>query len=190
MTSGYIQPEQSPIEKAFWEKAKPIIPELENEVWIGKYRVDFLIPSKKLIIELYGYQYHNTKKKITKDAERERSLQKSGYRIIRFTGTEIFKDVNKCVKEVLTLANIEPNKALEKWKKEPEILQITKQEKAEFFQKLEQRQKEISIKPTNINQWKRKKKGLNTIEQITIIILAIIALSIIASGGIILLFLL
>ncbi len=111
----YQQPPPSPIEISFWETAKPLIPELEKEVWIDrKYRVDFLIPSKKVIIELYGYQHHNTKVKITKDAERERYLQRVGYQVIRFTGTEVFKDVRKCVDEVLLLAKIEPAKILVK----------------------------------------------------------------------------
>jgi very-short-patch-repair endonuclease len=103
---------QSAIEKDFWETAKPLIPELQQEIWIDKYRVDFLIPSKKIIIELYGYAYHNTKQKITKDAERERHLQKLGYTIIRFTGSEIYKDVDKCVRDVLDLAQIKPNKII------------------------------------------------------------------------------
>jgi len=51
---------------------------------------------------------HNTKQKITRDAERERYLQRLGYQVIRFTGTEVFKDVQKCVNEVLSLAKIEP----------------------------------------------------------------------------------
>jgi hypothetical protein len=107
----YKQPPPSPIEISFWETAKPLIPELEKEVWIDKkYRVDFLIPSKKVVIELYGYQHHNSKEKITKDAERERYLQKVGYQVIRFTGTEVYKDVRKCVYEVLSLAKIEPAK--------------------------------------------------------------------------------
>jgi very-short-patch-repair endonuclease len=105
----YQQPPPSPIERSFWETAKPLIPELEREVWIDKYRVDFLIPSKKIIIELYGYEHHNTKQKLAKDAERERYLQRLGYQmIIRFTGTEVFKDVGKCVSEVLLLADIQP----------------------------------------------------------------------------------
>jgi len=105
-------PAQSPIEKSFWETAKPLIPELQQEVWIDNYRVDFLLPSKKTIIELYGYEYHKSKEKITKDAKRERYLQKLGYKIIRFTGSEIYKDVNKCVNEVLELEEIKPNNNL------------------------------------------------------------------------------
>ena len=37
-------------------------------------------------------------------------MQKVGYQVIRFTGTEVFKDVRKCVYEVLSLAKIEPAK--------------------------------------------------------------------------------
>jgi hypothetical protein len=111
ISKPYKQPPPSPIEISFWETAKPLIPELEKEVWIDKkYRVDFLIPSKNVVIELYGYQHHNSKEKITKDAERERYLQKVGYQVIRFTGTEVYKDVRKCVYEVLSLAKIEPAK--------------------------------------------------------------------------------
>lgn len=105
----YEQPPPSPIEESFWKTAKPLIPELQREVWVDeKYRVDFFIPSKKIVIELYGFEHHNTKQKLTKDAERERFLQRLGYQVIRFTGTEVFKDVQKCVDEVLLLAKIQP----------------------------------------------------------------------------------
>jgi hypothetical protein len=109
----YRQPPPSPIEISFWDTAHPLIPELQKEVWIDhKYRVDFLIPSKKIVIELYGFQYHNTKEKLTKDAERERYLQRVGYQVIRFTGTEIYKDVRKCVDEVITLAKVSTPQAI------------------------------------------------------------------------------
>jgi hypothetical protein len=105
----YEQPPPSPIEISFWETAKPPIPELQREVWINKkYRVDFLIPSKKIVIELYGYQHHNTKQKLTEDAKRERYLQRLWYQVIGFTGTEVFKDVRNCVDEVLAFAKIQP----------------------------------------------------------------------------------
>ena len=105
----YQQPQPSPIEISFWNTAKPLIPELQREAWIDKkYRVDFLLPSKNVVIELYGYEYHNTKYKITKDAERERYLQRKGYQVIRFTGSEIYKDAQKCVNEVISLTHIQP----------------------------------------------------------------------------------
>lgn len=99
--STYRQPPPSPIEIAFWKAAQPMIAELEREVWIGKYRVDFFIPSRKVVIELYGHQWHSSKEKIAKDAERERYLQQQGYHVIHFMGKEILKDPEGCVIEVL-----------------------------------------------------------------------------------------
>ena len=98
---AYRQPEPSPIEIAFWDAGKPVIPELEREVWIDQYRVDFLIPSRKVVIELYGYAWHNSKEKITQDKQRERYLQQQGYHVIGFTGSEVYKDPHACVLETL-----------------------------------------------------------------------------------------
>ena len=97
----YVQPEPSPIEVLFWEQAKPLIPDLQREVWIKHYRVDFLIPSQKIIIELYGYEYHSSKDQFTKDRKRERFLQEQGYHLISFSGREINNDVRVCAQEVL-----------------------------------------------------------------------------------------
>jgi very-short-patch-repair endonuclease len=98
---SYQQPPPSPIEIAFWDAAKGRIPELEREVKIDRYRVDFLIRKQRVVIELYGFAYHNTKKKLTADAQRERFLQLQGCHVIRFTGSEVYKDAAKCVQEVL-----------------------------------------------------------------------------------------
>ena len=97
----FRQPPPSPIEIAFWDAGKPMIAELEREVNIGPYRVDFLIPSRKVVIELYGYAWHKAKDKITHDRQRERYLQQQGYHVIGFTGTEVFKDPQACVLEAL-----------------------------------------------------------------------------------------
>jgi very-short-patch-repair endonuclease len=107
----YRQPEPSPIEESFWVTAKDAIPELEREVWIGRYRVDFLVRHKKVVIELYGFQWHNTKEKLTQDAERERVLQRQGYRVIRFTGSEVHKNAQKCVQDALAIIRTLPDTA-------------------------------------------------------------------------------
>lgn len=97
----FQQPPPSPIEIAFWKAAKPMIAELEREVWIDKYRVDFFIPSRKVVIELYGHKWHSSQEKMAKDAERERYLQQLGYHVIHFMGREILKNPEECVIEVL-----------------------------------------------------------------------------------------
>lgn len=103
-------PDPSPIELAFWAAASPRIPDLRREVPIGPFRVDFLVPDKKVVVELYGYAYHGGKEKQTQDAQRERYLQKLGYRVVRYTGQDVYHNVNKCVNDLLAiLATIPDN---------------------------------------------------------------------------------
>jgi very-short-patch-repair endonuclease len=105
----YKQPEPSPIEELFWATAKGAVPELERKVWIGRCRVDFLVRHKKVIIELYGYQWHSTKEKLTQDAERERDLQRQGDHVVRFTGSEVHRNVQKCIRDVLAIIQTLPD---------------------------------------------------------------------------------
>lgn len=94
---------ESPIEEKFFLKARKFIKNLEPNEWIGKYRVDFMIRDKKIAIELDGHDYHKTKEQRTNDAERSRYLQKNGWRVVRFTGSEIHRDINKCISDVLDI---------------------------------------------------------------------------------------
>lgn len=91
---------ESPIERMFGEAAQKVIPGLISQLEIGPYRVDFAIPKHQLVIELDGHEYHKTKWQRTYDAERERYIELAGWRVIRFTGTEIFRNVNQCVRQV------------------------------------------------------------------------------------------
>ncbi|CAG0990390.1 hypothetical protein ANRL2_03143 [Anaerolineae bacterium] len=100
-TPTYQQPGPSVIEAKFWEAAYSVVPEIEREIQIGPYRVDFLIRRKRLVIELYGHQYHSNKGKMIDDAKRERYLLGQGYHVMHFMGTEVMKDPNRCVREVL-----------------------------------------------------------------------------------------
>lgn len=73
-----------------------------------KYRVDFYIPVQyknqeliKFVIECDGYEFHQkTKIQIEKDNNRQRDLQKAGYEIIRFSGTEIWHKPYQCACEI------------------------------------------------------------------------------------------
>ena len=87
------------------EKQKEIICEDK------KYRVDFLIPviyknqeNKSFVIECDGHEFHQkTKEQVERDNTRMRNLQKSGYEVIRFSGTEIWHRPYKCANEVLNI---------------------------------------------------------------------------------------
>ena len=67
-----------------------------------RYRVDFELPDEKVFVECDGKQWHQDP---LKDKRREDIIlaqsQYGGYKFERFWGSEIYKDVNKCVEEIL-----------------------------------------------------------------------------------------
>ena len=84
----------------FFHKGLSILPQVK----IGIYRVDFQVETCKIIIEIDGKNYHNNFNKdistsrTNKDYERQLYLQQIGYHIIRFTGSQIYNNVHKCIK--------------------------------------------------------------------------------------------
>ena len=93
----------SPIESDFWEAAHPRIADLTPQFSVGPYRVDFAIPPRQLVIELDGHEFHSSVDQRTNDAKRARRLLAMGWRVVRFTGTEIRRGVHRCVDEVLEI---------------------------------------------------------------------------------------
>lgn len=96
----YDQLCESPIEEQFWNVAKHRLLGLIPQYEIGRYRIDFVLPEEHLAIELDGHDYHKTKAQRTNDAKRERDLQELGWHVIRFTGTEVYRDVENCVQQI------------------------------------------------------------------------------------------
>lgn len=108
----------TPIEKMFLDASQGIIENIEAQTWIGRYRVDFFIQNKNLVIELDGHDYHKTKDQRTHDAKRQRSLEINGYRVIRFTGTEIYKDTKRCVQDTINFLKTLPENKTQNTKQE------------------------------------------------------------------------
>jgi hypothetical protein len=106
-------------------------PQYQNEKLTGKYRLDFSIdfltgiincpsdsiyfkreeatvkavPEPLLGIEIDGHEWHErTKEQARRDKERERFLVAKGWKILRFTGSEVFKKPGECVTEVVECA--------------------------------------------------------------------------------------
>lgn len=71
------------------------------------WRADFVLSvpslsSRKMIVECDGHQFHErTKEQAVRDRSRDREAQAAGYSILRFTGSELYRDPLKCVREVL-----------------------------------------------------------------------------------------
>jgi hypothetical protein len=90
------------------------------QVWIGDYRVDFLIghlecePNKFtgdtfldnwVVVECDGHDFHEkTKEQAQRDKARDRYLVSAGFKVMRFTGSEIWRDPTACAIEALYVA--------------------------------------------------------------------------------------
>lgn len=80
------------------------------EVSIGKYRADFFVEvaldGKWVfgVIECDGHDYHErTKEQAKHDKERDRFFQSKGLIVLRYTGSEIWKDPLNVAHEALTI---------------------------------------------------------------------------------------
>lgn len=78
---------------------------------IGQYRVDFLVTATfsddKIVIECDGHDFHEkTKEQAKHDKERDRYLTSQGYKILRYTGSEIYNDFVKIEKELSNLLDV------------------------------------------------------------------------------------
>lgn len=113
---------ESPIEIALWEALviyskinfdETISPRGEGvammtvkpQVQIENYRVDFLLTSiqckQTFVIECDGHDFHErTKEQAAKDRSRDRELTALGYRVLRFTGSEIWRDPWGCADQI------------------------------------------------------------------------------------------
>ena len=101
---------ESPIEsrfcQAFLKRGLKLVPQWKIFTATANYRVDFALPEDKIGIELDGHEFHSTKEQRTHDAQRDRALQLAGWKIIRFTGTEVYQDVDRCIDGLVKLVPI------------------------------------------------------------------------------------
>ncbi|MGH2839739.1 MAG: endonuclease domain-containing protein [Solirubrobacteraceae bacterium] len=53
------------------------------------HEVDFLWPEQRLIVETDGNAFHSTRRSIERDRRKEADLVRAGYRVLRFTWSQI-----------------------------------------------------------------------------------------------------
>lgn len=67
----------------------------EADIYVNPY---FVV--KPLVIECDGYEFHQkTKEQVMKDNEREFNLKMAGYDVIRFSGSQIYRNPLKCAED-------------------------------------------------------------------------------------------
>lgn len=95
---------ESPIEKLFFDACKSEMILMDPQYQVGKYRIDFALPYQKIAVEIDGHDYHKTKEQRTRDAARDRWLTINGWTVLRFTGSEVYKDPGACAAQARDLA--------------------------------------------------------------------------------------
>lgn len=74
----------------------------DSKVYYSDFLISLSPPGYKLIVEIDGHEFHEkTKEQAQRDRERERAIKREGYDIIRFTGSEIYRNPDKAVYETL-----------------------------------------------------------------------------------------
>lgn len=117
MAALYIENNMSP-ETLFFSSGEyqwGCVPPFEGaaHVWqqaaIGQYRVDILIDDttvpgarRLMVVECDGHDFHEkTKEQARRDKQRDRFLQSKGFKVLHFTGSEIWADPEKCAAEII-----------------------------------------------------------------------------------------
>lgn len=95
---------------------------------VGRYRVDFLIwavagnETIKLGIECDGHDFHEkTKEQAAKDKRRDREILAADIPMMRFTGSEIYRDAHSCAKQIESVFSALVDKAMAKASIQKEI---------------------------------------------------------------------
>jgi very-short-patch-repair endonuclease len=70
---------------------------VRRQVALGRYVVDLLIPSRKLVIEVDG-KYHE--RRLAADVRRDRWLTRRGYRVLRLSAELVLADVEQAVARI------------------------------------------------------------------------------------------
>ncbi len=94
-------------EKILWEKlkGKKLDYKFRQQHLIDNYIVDFVCLAKKLIIEVDG-KIHDFQ--IAEDAERTKTLESKGYKIIRFKNKEVIDNIDKVLETITLLLHQRP----------------------------------------------------------------------------------
>jgi very-short-patch-repair endonuclease len=81
--------------------------DVDTQTNVGPYRIDMTVVfgTTRLAVECDGHDFHErTKEQAARDKARDRYLVSQGWIVLRFTGSEVWKDAALCAVEILDIA--------------------------------------------------------------------------------------
>ena len=71
----------------------------------GKYRIDIALPTYRIAIECDGRAYHSTPEQNAHDRRKNSYLRRHGWRVLRFSGSEINWNLSKVISKIEKVVN-------------------------------------------------------------------------------------
>lgn len=103
-----VGPKGGVLDSSFYEVlAHPYTTLIIPQFSIQDFRVDFALfnraePGVKIAVECDGHDFHErTKTQAQRDKSRDRQIQAVGFKVLRFTGSEIYRKPIDCAREIV-----------------------------------------------------------------------------------------
>ncbi|MEH7442762.1 DUF559 domain-containing protein [Bacillus sp. JJ1122] len=90
----------SPIERRLYDALRYQGEFVKTQVRCGKYRIDIALPAYQIAIECDGKAYHSTERQKAHDRQKNAYLKANGWKVLRFTGKRIYKDLNGVIRRI------------------------------------------------------------------------------------------
>ncbi|MFD1018687.1 endonuclease domain-containing protein [Thalassobacillus hwangdonensis] len=91
---------ESPIERRLYNGLVSVGLYPRTQYPVGKYRIDIAFVGQKIAIEADGKAYHSTPEQKAHDRKKNRYLKKNGWKVMRFTGSQIHRSLPRIVTEI------------------------------------------------------------------------------------------
>lgn len=91
---------ESPIERRLYDALQLRGYYVQTQVPCGKYRIDLALPAHKIAIECDGRAYHSTLEQRAHDRRKNAYLRKHGWKVLRFSGRMIYRDLPKVIARI------------------------------------------------------------------------------------------
>ena len=94
---------ESPFELAVLERLVAADYDVQPQVWVGRYRIDFVVRDggSEVAVECDGDRYHGFDQ-IAEDMSRQAILERAGWRFVRIRGTRFFRDPERVMRDAFT----------------------------------------------------------------------------------------